>query len=183
MKSGLIPALTFLLLRLAIGEVNDKNLDTLKTYQFGDSIIVVANRYELPFREVTNSVDVVAGVQDYELANHSVLQLVDIFSPNSFLLEKKVLGFGVGTNGSGNISMRGMGSRPNTGMLVLINGRPDFMGIFGHPLPDVYGLEGIQQIDVIKGPSSTIFGSNAMGGVINLVNESEPNFQPPSCLI
>ena len=169
MKPGLIPVLTFLLLRLAIGEVNYKDLDTLKTYQFGDSIVVVANRYELPFREVTNSVDVVAGVQDYELANHSVLQLVDIFSPNSFLLEKKVLGFGVGTNGSGNISMRGMGSRPNTGMLVLINGRPDFMGIFGHPLPDVYGLEGIQQIDVIKGPSSTIFGSNAMGGVINLV--------------
>ncbi len=88
-----------------------------------------------------------------------------------------MIGFGVGSNGSGNLSIRGLGGRPNTGVLVLINGRPDFMGIFGHPLPDVYGLEGIQQIEVIKGPSSTLFGSNAMGGVVNLVTASAINNQ------
>jgi len=168
MRSILLLAVILLRFQFIFGVTNEKIPDTLKTYQYGDSIIVIANRYELPIRQVTNSVDVIAAVQEDGLANHSVLQLVDIFSPNSFLLEKKVLGFGVGSNGSGNISLRGLGGRPNTGMLVLINGRPDFMGIFGHPLPDVYGLEGIQQVDVIKGPSSTIFGSNAMGGVINL---------------
>jgi outer membrane receptor protein involved in Fe transport len=149
-----------------------ENLDTLKTYHLKDSIIVIASRYQLSFGKVTNSVDMIVEKKTNELANHSVLQLVDMLSPNSFVLEKKVIGFGVGSNGSGNVSLRGLGGRPNTGILVLINGRPDFMGIFGHPLPDVYGLEGIQQIEVIKGPSSSLFGSNAMGGVINLVTSS-----------
>lgn len=143
--------------------------DTLRTYQLEDSILVVANRYELSIRSVTNAVDVIAKETESGLANHSVMQIVDILSPNTFVLEKKVLGFGVGPNGGGNVFLRGMGGRPNTGVLVLINGRPDFMGIFGHPLPDVYGMEGIKQIEVIKGPSSTLFGSNAMGGAINLV--------------
>ncbi len=143
--------------------------DSLHTYQFPDSIVVIANRYELSIQSITNSVDIIP-VKEYPwLAVHSVLELTDALSPQIFVLEKRVVGFGVGENGAGNVSIRGMGGRPNTGILVLINGRPDFMGIFGHPLPDVYGLNSIDQVEVVKGPSSTVFGSNAMGGVINLV--------------
>ncbi len=159
----------WLLIQPALSQTNRQSPDTLKTYDLGDSIVVIASRYELSFRAVTNSVDVITEQRGLELSNHSALQAVDLMSANSFVLEKKVVGFGVGSNGSGNLSIRGLGGRPNTGIVVLINGRPDFMGIFGHPLPDVYGLEGIQQVEVIKGPSSTLFGSNAMGGAVNLV--------------
>ncbi len=150
---------------------NPVNRDTLRTYQLEDSVVVVANRYSLSLRSISNSVDILAVEEGFELASHSILQLADLLSPNAFVLEKKVIGYGVGTYGSGNIYLRGMGGKPNSGVLVLINGRPDFMGIFGHPLPDVYGLSGINQVEIIKGPSSTLFGSNAMGGAINLVTE------------
>jgi len=169
MRLSLQLFILWLLIQSAISQSTRPAPDTLKTYDLGDSIVVIASRYELSFRAVTNSVDVITEQRGLELTNHSVLQAVDLMSANSFLLEKKVLGFGVGSNGSGNLSIRGLGGRPNTGIVVLINGRPDFMGIFGHPLPDVYGLEGIQQVEVIKGPSSTLFGSNAMGGAVNLV--------------
>jgi outer membrane cobalamin receptor len=145
--------------------------DSIRTYSFPDSIVVIANRYQLSLQSVTNTVDILPVKVYPEVAVHSILELTDALSPQVFVMEKRVVGFGVGERGSGNVSIRGMGGRPNTGILVLINGRPDFMGIFGHPLPDVYGLGSVDQVEVIAGPSSTIFGSGAMGGVINLVTQ------------
>jgi outer membrane receptor for ferrienterochelin and colicins len=60
---------------------------------------------------------------------------------------------------------------------VLIDGVPVVSA-----LASVYGLSGItpaaiQQIEVIKGPSSTLYGTEAMGGVINVVTK-DPRFAP-----
>ncbi len=149
--------------------------DSLKTYFLGDSIVVIANRYEMSIQSVTNTVDIIP-IRDYQaMATHSALELIDALSPSAFVTEKKILGYGLGRDGAGSIYMRGMGGKPNSGVLVLINGRPDFMGIFGHPLPDVYGLDNIEKMEVIKGPSSAVFGSNAMAGVVNLITESSHN--------
>lgn len=145
--------------------------DSLKTYHLQDSIIVVADRYQVSLQSVTNSMDILPVKTNAALASHSVLQVVDMLSPSAFVLDKKIMGYGVGTAGAGSINMRGMGGKPNSGVLVLINGRPDFMGIFGHPLPDVYGLDGIEKVEVVKGPSSAVFGSNAMAGIINLITD------------
>lgn len=60
---------------------------------------------------------------------------------------------------------------------VLIDGMPLMSS-----LASVYGLNGInpalvEQVEVIKGPSSTLFGSEAMGGVINIITK-DPRFAP-----
>lgn len=145
--------------------------DSLDVYHLQDSIVVIANRYELSIKFLANSVDLIRPNNYPGVANYSILQLVDMITSTSYVLEKKLLGYGVGPFGAGTINMRGMGGKPNSAVLILINGRPDYMGIFGHPLPDVYGLKGFRQVETIKGPSSTIFGSNAMAGAINLVTE------------
>lgn len=59
--------------------------------------------------------------------------------------------------------------------MVLIDGLPIVSG-----LSTVYGLTGIpqsmiKQVEVIKGPASTIYGSEAIGGVINLITKSPEN--------
>jgi iron complex outermembrane receptor protein len=148
-----------------------RSADSLDVYYLQDSIVVIANRYELSIKSLTNSVVLIRPQNFPGVANYSVLQLVDMIPSTTYVLEKKLLGYGVGPFGAGTINMRGMGGKPNSGILILINGRPDFMGIFGHPLPDVYGIKGFGQIETIKGPASTIFGSNAMAGAINLVTE------------
>ncbi|MFV1883133.1 MAG: TonB-dependent receptor [Balneola sp.] len=76
--------------------------------------------------------------------------------------------------GTSNIRINGM-EGPYTS--VLIDGMP-LMGA----LASVYGLNGInpsviRNLEVIKGPNSTLYGSQAMGGVINIITEN-PSLAP-----
>jgi iron complex outermembrane receptor protein len=151
--------------------------DSLKTYQLQDTIIVVANRFESTLKQLTYTREVIGYSRILELSKHSSLEVVDVVFPSAFTLDKKIIGYGVGPAGGGSINIRGQGGRPNTGLLVLINGHPDFMGIFGHPLPDVYGIDDVTQVEILAGPSSTVFGSQAMGGVVNIT--TRPNYLSP----
>ena len=59
--------------------------------------------------------------------------------------------------------------------MILIDGMPIVSG-----LSTVYGLNGIPQalierVEIVKGPSSTLYGSEAVGGVINVITKSPSN--------
>ncbi|MBE0643851.1 MAG: TonB-dependent receptor [Bacteroidetes bacterium] len=149
--------------------------DMCPLYEMDDSVVVVANRYASPLARETNAIAVISGTDIVRYADHSLLELVQWEVPSAYLAASRVGGFGVGTAGTGMISLRGMGGKPNTGVAVMIDGHPDFMGIFGHPLPDVYGMDDIERVDVLLGPASTVFGGSALGGVINIVSRTAAN--------
>ena len=77
---------------------------------------------------------------------------------------------------TGDIHINGL-EGPNT--LVLIDGMPIVSG-----LSTVYGLSGIpnsliEQIEIVKGPASSLYGSEAVGGLINIITklpENAPRF-------
>ncbi len=142
-------------------------------YDSADSIVVIANRYSVSLRNVAYGYQVIPAERIKKLATHSAMEMVDIEFPSAYVMEKKVIGYGVGPQGSGQVYLRGLGGQPNTGVLVLLNGHPDFMGIFGHPLPDVDGADDVQQVEILSGASSTVFGGNAMGGVVNIVTQPD----------
>jgi outer membrane cobalamin receptor len=110
---------------------------------------------------------------------YSVLESVSNMVPGLNLSERAVMGYGVSSGAAGGISIRGVGGSPVTGVLVLRDGRPDIMGLMGHPLPDAYSNEGVERVEVIRGPASFLYGTNAMGGVINLISKRmhEDGFQ------
>jgi iron complex outermembrane receptor protein len=62
-----------------------------------------------------------------------------------------------------------MGGGANTHVLILRNGRPDFMGLMGCTIADEFSVDGVERIEVIRGPGSFMYGTNATGGIINLV--------------
>jgi outer membrane cobalamin receptor len=118
----------------------------------------------------------VSVVSKEKIENSSESALLPVLSeqvPGLFVTERGITGFGVSTGASGQISLRGIGGSPNTQVLVLLNGNPQFMGIMGHPLPDAYEASDVEKVEVIRGPASTLYGTNAMGGVINILTKEQ----------
>ena len=73
------------------------------------------------------------------------------------------------------VAARGLGFAPNRGTLVLIDGRPEIAGLFGHPLPDTYRKAGIYSAALVKGGASTLYGSNAIAGVLDMTSFYRPD--------
>ena len=75
------------------------------------------------------------------------------------------------------ISVRGFNDRFADKVLVLIDGRsvysPSFSGVYWESL-DV-PLEDIERIEVIRGPGGTVWGANAMNGVISIITKNSKN--------
>jgi iron complex outermembrane receptor protein len=52
---------------------------------------------------------------------------------------------------------------------VLVDGRPEKMGLFGCAVTHTFPLDNVERIEVVRGPSSVLYGSEAMGGVVNIL--------------
>ena len=55
---------------------------------------------------------------------------------------------------------------------MMVDGQPQFAGIYSHHVADFYGTEYVDHVEVLRGPGSVLYGSNAMGGVINVITKS-----------
>ncbi len=71
--------------------------------------------------------------------------------------------------GSATVSMRGMGNEAGR-TLVMLDGVPVNKTDGGSVNWNAINPEDIEQVEVMKGPGSSIHGGNAMGGVINLIS-------------
>ncbi len=69
------------------------------------------------------------------------------------------------------VSVRGFNARFSNELLVLMDGRTVYTPIFGGVFWDVLDLplENIERIEVIRGPGASIWGANAVNGVINII--------------
>ena len=88
--------------------------------------------------------------------------------PGVFGTEKGVMGYGVASGSAGKLTLRGQGGDPTTGVLILQNGKPELMGLMGHPVPDAYAADPVAEVEVIKGAASILYGTNALGGAVNM---------------
>jgi outer membrane cobalamin receptor len=108
-------------------------------------------------------------IQGEQIRASTRTTVFDVLSQES--ADVYVPGHGVGLHGvsngaTGGIRIRGLGGSPNSQILVVEDGAPDYQGIFGHPIPDAYVPHLIDEVLVIKGGDSTLYGTNAMGGVV-----------------
>jgi outer membrane cobalamin receptor len=138
-----------------------------------DEVVVTGTTVKVNKRNVPMAVSVVNNLQISESNESAILPILNGRVPGLFVTERGVMGFGVATNAAGQISIRGIGGSPTTGVLMLIDGHPQFMGIFGHPLADSYVASDVERVEVIRGPASILYGSNAMGGVINIITKKQ----------
>ncbi len=131
-------------------------------------VVVSAAGYEQKITDAPASISVVTAE---ELAKRPYTTLLDAVRD----LEGVDIGEIRDKTGQGTISMRGMGSDYT---LILVDGKrqnnhgdiyPNNFGgnQFGHLPP----LDAIERIEVIRGPASTLYGADAMGGVINVITK------------
>ncbi len=138
-----------------------------------DEVVVTATKTRVNRNNVPLTVSVVTREAIESSSESALLPVLSEMVPGLFVTERGITGFGVSAGAAGQISLRGIGGNPNTQLLVLVNGNPQFMGIMGHPLADAYIASDAERVEVIRGPASTLYGTNAMGGVINIITKEQ----------
>jgi iron complex outermembrane receptor protein len=146
-------------------------VDTTRIYRIGEVVVTGSNhatgRNLLPYT--------VSTVKSSQLEATGQSQLLSAISgqvPSLFVSERNVLGFGVSNGGSGGIKIRGVGGSPTNAVLMMVDGQPQFAGIYSHHVADFYETEYVDRVEVLRGPGSVLYGSNAMGGVINVITKN-----------
>lgn len=138
-----------------------------------DEVVVSATRASVNRSNVPMTISVVNREEIENSGESALLPVLSEYVPGMFVTQRGVTGFGASTGGTGGISLRGVGGSPTTEVLILIDGHPQYMGIMGHHFPDAYVASDVEKVEVIRGPASILYGSNAMGGVINIITRKQ----------
>jgi len=131
---------TFLLLGAGVMslslQANDQDESIQDTTRMAE-VVVTGSRAATDVRHLPMTVNTID--RDRLLANErtSVLPTIMEEVPGVVLTSRGMMGYGVSTGGSGSINVRGLSSGVGQ-MLVLIDGHPQYQGIFGHGIADAY---------------------------------------------
>lgn len=154
--------LMFGIFKLIAGDVNIND-----TISLDEVIIVSGTKTLLNRNQIPSTVSVVTREELDESSESAILPILSERVPGLFVTERGVTGFGVSTGAAGTVNIRGVGS--GNKVLMLFDGQPQWAGVFGHHLPDMYVTSDAERVEIIRGPASLLYGSNAMGGVINVI--------------
>lgn len=134
-------------------------------------VVVTATNQATERRLLPYSVTVVDKAQIESTGRTQLLSALTGRVPSLFVTERSILGFAVSTGGSGGIKIRGVGGQPTSQVLMMVDGKPQFASVFSHHVADNYESEYVDHVEIVRGPSSVLYGSNAMGGTINVITQ------------
>ncbi len=146
------------------GEVTMVDISIHAVALQSEPVIVTANRREQSLQEVPVSVSTVTA---QTIADRNNITLDDAlrYVPGVNMLSDQV-----NIRGSTGYS-RGVGSR----VLVLLDGLPYFTGDTGEINWETIPMFEVDRVEVVKGAGSALYGSSALGGVINVITRETPS--------
>ena len=147
--------------------------DSLSTMTI-DQAVVTGTRNKVDVRHLSQTISVIDREGIVQSRQTSLLPVLTEQIPGLFTTARGIMGYGVSGGAAGSISLRGL-SGGSARMMVLIDGHPQYAGIFGHPIADSYQTLLAERVEVLRGPASVLYGSNAMGGVVNIVTRQAEN--------
>ena len=136
-----------------------------------EEVVVTGTRNAVDVRYLPMSVTVIGREKLVEQNQPSILPTAMQHVPGLLITSRSMMGYGVSNGAAGGINLRGISGGAGQ-FLVLIDGHPQYQGIYGHPISDSYQTLMAEQVEVLRGPASVLYGSNAMGGVMNIITRS-----------
>lgn len=131
-------------------------------------VVVTGTRSTSDVRHLPQTVSVIGRGQLTEHQRINILPTLVEQVPGLMTTSRGMLGYGISTGGTGGMMLRGISSAAGQ-VMILIDGHPQYNGIYGHSISDTYQTMMADRVEVLRGPASLLYGSNAMGGVINIV--------------
>ncbi|HEU4375778.1 MAG TPA: TonB-dependent receptor [Telluria sp.] len=175
LKPSLPPLLLALVLAFPAGAANaagqaGASLVDFSLEQLADIVVTSVSRQEARLAEVPASIYIISGA-DIRRAGAASLPEALRLAPNLQVARADARSYAV--------TARGFSSTLENKLLVLIDGRsvysPLFSGVFWDAQDVV--MEDIERIEVISGPGATIWGANAVNGVINIITRAAGDTQ------
>lgn len=131
-----------------------------------DAVVVTATRTENDVKNVPASTQIITSSDIKKSGATNLRDAITDFA--NITMTKKVRG------GGHEIIVRGMSTDKS---LIMVNGHrvaneADGSGLGNANALDRINVDNIEKIEIVKGPSSALYGSEAMGGVINIITKS-----------
>lgn len=142
-----------------------------------EKINVTASRTEVTLQKTPSSIIVVS--QD-EVKLSNVLTFDKIMENVQGVSINRTSGINVSSlsiRGSSDVAGGGIGNR----VLLLIDGRPSLTGDSKGALWSLVPISIIERTEVVKGAFSSLYGSSAIGGVVNVITR-KPSYEPMTTL-
>ncbi len=146
--------------------------ETADTAQVLNEVVVTGSNKSVPQQLLPYTVTVVDGRQLEATGQTQVLSAISGMVPSLFVSQRSIYGFGVSNGGAGHIKLRGVGGDRASAVLMMVDGQPQFAGIYSHHIADFYDKEYVERVEVLRGPGSVLYGSNAMAGAINVITKN-----------
>lgn len=138
--------------------------DESELFRLDEQLVTVASRYAQTLRKAPSIVTLITAEQ---VRQRGYRTLSDVLRDLPGIYVWKT------PEGRDIASFRGVVSADNNKILLLIDGIPWYDGIYTHsPIDDYLPLSNVKQIEVVKGPSSIVYGTNAFTGAVNVVTWS-----------
>ncbi len=159
-------------LSLIISALDLSGAEIVDTTMVLNEVVVTGTNSGVPQRLLPYTVSVIDNRQLEATGQTQVLSAVSGMVPSLFVSQRSIFGFGVSNGGAGHIKLRGVGGDRASGVLMMVDGQPQFAGIYSHHIADFYDKEYVERVEVLRGPGSVLYGSNAMAGTINVITKT-----------
>lgn len=135
----------------------------------GDAIIVTGSRIRQPNLESASPVTVVTGA---EFKQTGTTRVEDLINSLPQVFAGQGANYSNGASGIATLDLRGLGSERT---LVLVNGRRLTPGDPNTSSPDINVIPAglIERVDVLTGGASSVYGADAVSGVVNFVLDTD----------
>lgn len=159
-------------LTLLISALDLSGAESVDTTKVLNEVVVTGTNNSVQQKLLPYTVSVVSNRQLEATGQTQILSAISGLVPSLFVSQRSVFGFGVSNGGAGHIKLRGVGGDRASAVLMMVDGQPQFAGIYSHHIADFYDKEYVERIEVLRGPGSVLYGSNAMAGTINVITKN-----------